>query len=308
MAKITPLKGGANNRVCRIDFDGTRAPLVLKSYFQHPNDLRCRLQAEFEFLMFAWEQGIRCIPQPIRCSHSLNMALYTYLDAELATNMHMTKPFIEKAVNFLAALNENREAGRHLLRASEGCWHPIDYIKTVDKKLQRLLSVPKNSSVEKSLHEFLQEELIPVWRRIKEKIPHQQLCLDIEQEDLIITPSDFGLHNTLIDGTGQPYFIDFEYAGWDDPVKTICDFFLQPKIPISMAYFDFFSQQVARLSKNVNNTLERVDQMMKVNKMKWCCIILNVFIKEGERRREFAQNATFKEKQLDLARNYLEQN
>ena len=43
-------------------------------------------------------------------------------------------------------------------------------------------------------------------------------------EDLQISPSDFGFHNALRTNTG-PVFFDFEFSGWDDPAKTIIDFF-----------------------------------------------------------------------------------
>ena len=42
-----------------------------------------------------------------------------------------------------------------------------------------------------------------------------------------MSPSDFGFHN-VIKKDDFLYFIDFEYAGLDDPVKLICDFYCQP--------------------------------------------------------------------------------
>jgi hypothetical protein len=47
----------------------------------------------------------------------------------------------------------------------------------------------------------------------------------------VISPSDFGLHNAIIDGKGTVHFIDFEYAGWDDLLKTEVDFSEQPCYP-----------------------------------------------------------------------------
>ena len=35
--------------------------------------------------------------------------------------------------------------------------------------------------------------------------------------------------------TGELCFLDFEYAGWDDPAKMVADFFCQPAVPVADA-------------------------------------------------------------------------
>ena len=61
---ITPLTGGANNQVYRIDFT-SRPPLVCKRYFEHPQDKRKRLEAEFSFLSYAQAIGLDNVPLPL---------------------------------------------------------------------------------------------------------------------------------------------------------------------------------------------------------------------------------------------------
>jgi len=50
---------------------------------------------------------------------------------------------------------------------------------------------------------------------------------NISNSNRILSPSDFGLHNTISEKK-KLYFLDFEYFGWDDPIKLICDFFWHP--------------------------------------------------------------------------------
>lgn len=298
------MKGGANNQVYRIDLQ-EGDPVILKSYFQHPQDARPRLKAEFEFLTFGWNQGIRCIPQPIFQDPVQNLALYTYVEGSLASPIHADESFVHSAASFLFALNQKKKSGQHLLDASEACLQTMDFIHTVEKKLSNLLNITDMNPL---LSAFLYQELLPYWAEVKEKTCKAALHhLDPSSEDLFLTPSDFGLHNALITSSKQPCFIDFEYAGWDDPAKTICDFFLQPKIPIPYAYFDAFAQQVASLSANREKTFERTTQMFPVCHVKWCCIILNVFLKTGKSRREFANSdqIAFQENQIELARKHL---
>ena len=66
----------------------------------------------------------------------------------------------------------------------------------------------------------------------------------IAPEERCISPSDFGLHNA-IRTAADIRFIDFEFAGWDDPAKALVNFifslvfqfqeshqhYLQPCIP-----------------------------------------------------------------------------
>lgn len=298
----TFLKGGANNRVYKIELaDSSR--LILKHYFQHPQDLRPRLKAEYEFLAYAWHQGIRTIPKPLANSSQENIALYSFIDGISATPDNSNLAFVEAAITFLLEINRSNSKGNHLPKASEACLQINDYFKIVESRINRFLS-PENEFNPK-FHEFLTERLIPEWESVKNQTCKAALHdLEPSKEDLILSPSDFGLHNTLF--TPTPHFIDFEYAGWDDPAKTICDFFLQPKIPIPFAYFPYFSQKVSNLTKNPEKTEKRALAMLPICKIKWCCIILNVFLKTGKSRRAFAKNDQLESQYINRAKQYLE--
>ena len=51
---------------------------------------------------------------------------------------------------------------------------------------------------------------------------------DLPQEWRSLVPSDFGFHNSLRRKDGSLAFVDFEYFGWDDPVKLSADILLHP--------------------------------------------------------------------------------
>jgi thiamine kinase-like enzyme len=104
-----------------------------------------------------------------------------------------------------------------------------------------------------------------------------------------ISPSDFGFHNALLRDNGSLCFIDFEYAGWDDPAKAIGDFFSHPGVPVSREYFDLFVDHALQPYRDTIGELEvRVRLMEPVFKVKWCCIVLNEFLQSEARRRNFA--------------------
>ncbi len=304
IVRFSLLKGGANNRVYKMVLNSSSV-FVFKHYFQHPQDPRPRLKAEYEFLQFAWRQGIRSIPQPHLQNTSCNAALYSYVEGSLASVKNANASFIRAAIAFLEQVNREKTKARHLLKASESCFRIEDFIAITDKRIDRLLSLPDKTE---KLSYFFHKELIPKWISIKEELCKADLhSLQPSETDYILTPSDFGLHNVLITPQEHPIFIDFEYAGWDDPAKTICDFFLQPKIPIPFSFLDEFAGAISQLTTAPEKTKERALRMLPVCKIKWCCIILNVFLQVGKTRRDFAKSdqSLFQEQQIELARNYL---
>ena len=91
---LTPLKGGANNKVYKIEIENT-PPVILKKYFK---DTRNRLVSEFSFLSYAWNQNIRNIPKPLSCNKRLNMGLYSFIDADHYNSKVFSPSFIDDTV------------------------------------------------------------------------------------------------------------------------------------------------------------------------------------------------------------------
>ena len=56
----------------------------------------------------------------------------------------------------------------------------------------------------------------------------------------------FAFKSDAIVVSNKVFFHDFEYSGWDDPAKTICDFFCQPQVPVNLRYFDEFADSVSK--------------------------------------------------------------
>ncbi len=307
LRQTIPLKGGGNNRVFRLNFDNSPS-LICKHYFQHPDDVRPRLLSEFSFLTYAWNLGLRCIPRPILCNAEHNLALYSFIPGAKVTPQDINYSIIQDVIDFFFTLNRNKNQGTRLPAASESCLSLGDFQVTVERKIASLLSTPENTPLQRDVHQFIKHSLIPKWKHIKSTIIHHDLNKITPQHDLCITPSDFGFHNTLLDHPNKLYFLDFEYAGWDDLTKTTCDFFCQPQVPIPKHYYDQLKTAFVSLTSNPEAYLKRVNDMMPVCQIKWCCIILNVFHKTGIDRRVFSDPLYMdkQEQQLNLAKGYLE--
>ena len=300
---VIPLSGGANNRVYRLDFD-ERPPLVCKHYFQHPDDLRKRLKAEYAFLSYAWEIGLREVPQPLASNEESNQALYSFVPGNPPEKV--TREMVDQALQFFLELNAHKKEAKELLLASESCLMIEDYFSTVERKLSQCREISTDSLLHREVKYFIETSLVPHWELALKNVSFV-FNQAVAQEDLCITPSDFGFHNALID-VNRLYFLDFEYAGWDDPAKTACDFFCQPKIPIPFEYFKKVTEAIAATTQKPEMYLKRIQTMLPICRIKWCCIILNIFQKTGSERRRFSNSNLIEklEKQFKLAKHYLE--
>lgn len=90
----------------------------------------------------------------------------------------------------------------------------------------------------------------------------------------IVSPSDIGVHN-ILKNKSNIKFIDFEYAGIDMATKLIFDLLVQPNYLFQryqivelfngLKRYDFFRESLAL----------RVENLLPINVLKWCCIIAN---------------------------------
>jgi hypothetical protein len=290
---IAPLNGGANNRVARLDTDS--GTYFLKSYFRHPDDLRNRLGAEFAFSQFAWNQGVRCIPQPIACDHAAGLGIFEFIPGEPLSGSTIGAPEVDEALGFFRAVNRGRKdaVAAKLPRGSESCLSLNDHFHMIGCRVARLQTIAVESETDRAAAEFARE-LVPAWERIL-SASRSTAALNCLPSDLpipsgerCVSPSDFGFHNAIRAADGHLRFFDFEYAGWDDPAKMICDFFCQPAVPAPADAFERFARAVAGEFPSSGIHLTRATLLLPLYRVKWVCIMLNEFLPVGSRRREFS--------------------
>ena len=121
----------------------------------------------------------------------------------------------------------------------------------------------------------------------------------------IISPSDFGFHNTLFDKEIL-YFLDFEYAGWDDPAKLICDFVCHPEMPVKDEHSQILKNSLLTWLEEAEKAIERSEILMPLYRLKWCCIMLNEFTPDGQDRRNHASSKFDYSNQLQKSKDYYE--
>jgi hypothetical protein len=295
---IEVIHRGGNNQLYRINCLGQS--YVLKKYFEHPDDRRDRLEAEYTFLKIAIERAPGETPKPLAKSKPDGVALYEFVEGVPVTHAsEVTPTHIKQAADFIAKLNRVGSEGVTLdtLPASEACFSIETHIRRVDDRLDELSGV-RNTDVSNRDFNVFMGKLLARWRLIKAHIMkacrYDQLLdftAELAPSARILSPSDFGFHNALIRNDGSAVFLDFEYAGWDDPAKLIGDFFSQVAIPIDVDYFKVFVETAFSGREDYITLYKRANLLLAVYKIKWCCIVLNVFLAKHLARRKFADSA-----------------
>jgi thiamine kinase-like enzyme len=95
-----------------------------------------------------------------------------------------------------------------------------------------------------------------------------------------MSPSDFGSHNAIKEDSGRIMFIDFEYFGWDDPVKLISDFYWHPGMNLSRELKAKWINLVKDIFKSDVSYELRLSAYLPLYALKWCLILLNEFLPE----------------------------
>lgn len=89
----------------------------------------------------------------------------------------------------------------------------------------------------------------------------------------ILSPSDFGVHNLLVNSsTGALVCVDLEFFGWDDAHKLVLDTLLHPAAIWKRAEAHYFLTGVA---KAMNLSIPRLVDLWPLVCLKWATICLN---------------------------------
>ena len=288
-----PLDGGKNNRVYRVATGGGH--VLLKSYFRHPDDPRDRLGTEFAFARFAWDHGVRCIPQPLACDPAGGLGLFEFVVGRRLNAGEVAADHVTQALDFFVALNYSKADAAALPNGSEACFSLEDHFRTIARRVERLKAIEPKTELDREAVEFVGGQFFPVaalaFDTARRQLDAQNLDIEtsLDSANRCLSPSDFGYHNALLAASdGKLRFLDFEYAGWDDPSKLVGDFFCQPTAPAPMSEFERFARTVAEAMPDPELHYTRAKLLLPIYRVKWVCILLNDFLPVGGSRRAFA--------------------
>ena len=281
--------GGRNSRIWLVR-SGEQA-FALKQYPSRRNDPRDRLSTEVGALRLMERHSIETVPRVVGVDGERGYALLSWIDGRDV--VEVCDADIDAAVVFLASIHRLRTTpwATEQPLAAEACLCGEEIERQIRQRLTGLMDVARGES---ELFDFLEgsfsirlAEAGPQARK-KAAMAGLDFAAELPQEWRSLVPSDFGFHNSLRRSDGSLAFVDFEYFGWDDPVKLTADILLHPGRTLLPAQRTRFRSAASRLYGDDPGFASRLSAYLPLFGLRWVLILLNEFIPERWQRRVLA--------------------
>lgn len=287
VSSVESVYGGRNSRVFRIEAEKRR--YALKLYASHA-DNRDRLDAEIAAYRFFALEGVGTVPALVAADRTLGAALYEWVEGVSVCPPGMTAGVteIDAAVDFLRSLHGLRGsvAAATLSDAAEACLAPSELLAQIERRRNRLLT-DADRCIEPMVGGEAGRILAMAAVRARCLCADANVAFDapLPTAHRTLSPSDFGFHNARRRPDGQLVFLDFEYFGWDDPVKLTADFLLHPGMALGERERERFRIGVGAFYGEDPLYHIRLDALLPLYALRWCMIVLNEFLPERWRQR-----------------------
>jgi len=287
---LEEISGAGNHRVYRVDGDnGTR--FALKTYFSGGHDGGARLSAEFKGLSYLWSEGLRTIPEPMAADRDAQCALFGWIDGESVKTP--TPADIDAASDFVRSLRDiaRQGAANDLPLAREACLSADElYLQVAGRRARLEREAAFRGDLSEFLRDTFDDTLHVTWSKARKGLCDAGISLnqDLPAAHRTLSPSDFGFHNAVRSDDGALVFCDFEYFGWDDPVKLVSDFVLHPGMAIGPRFATRFEKQAAAIFSDDPTFAVRLRLLKPLYALRWALITLNEFVPERWAQRAFA--------------------
>jgi hypothetical protein len=302
---LAPARAGGNNRLFRVETERGE-PFALKTYVRQASDPRDRLGTEFMALEFLHRHGITCVPRPIAADAAAGCALHEWIEGEPPA---ADREALAAALALLGALDRVRGApdAARLPPASEACLSAGELVAQIERRLAALTAV---AGAHPELAAFLRRfrrALDTAIAEAQESYARAGIAFEapIDPENRRLCPSDFGFHNALVRGDGTVIFLDFEYFGWDDPVKVTSDFVLHPGMQLTAEHRHRFVLGATDIFAADPSFAHRLDACLPLYALRWTMILLNEYLPDRWQRRVLAgfrgERSLVLRRQLDKA-------
>lgn len=267
-AQVFGAPAGGNSAVRRVEAGGDAH--ALKIYPPRTAaDARDRLGVERLALELFARHGIRCVPRWLGAD-----------DAAARLEWIEGVPIIEPdagdldaALAFIADVKglaaREPDGGASLPLASEACLSGVEILRQLDARRERLGA--RLSGVAPVRARVRAEALA----RATYRNAGLHFATPLAPYHRCLVPADLGFHNALREtGTGRVVFFDFEYFGWDDPVKLAADFLLHPGHRLSAELAQRFADGMRGLFAADETFATRLQALLPLYAVRWALILL----------------------------------
>jgi hypothetical protein len=249
IAKINTLvraTDGGNFGTYIIGDSRNQVKFVLKIFPANRLETRLRWLREVNFLR--WAESIDCpafSPRLIALSHTRGWIIMSHLEGQKVKDL--SPELILRAAEIFRKIFEHSSGRKKLpILAKDAFLNRVRIQREMHRRRESLEKCLK----EKNLRCECPIQLSETFHFYTPDKVEQDINVSIEFRNqvhnwlgfsLVMTPSDVGFHNCLLDArTGDLSLFDFEYSGLDSPLKTMLDFIFQPELHLNSHLADVF--------------------------------------------------------------------
>ena len=199
-------------------------------------------------------------------------------DPYLSIVKNPTVSHLQDSASFISKLSNNISLAKSFIKfdAVDGFSSLTRHIYSIRQRFSLMSTdhIPSSYKLEaKKLLDIFELRINEVEAKVTSEIESGFISDSIMPHDRWVSPSDFGFHNAIYTSK-RIMFIDFEFAGWDDPSKTVLDFWMQPRVKIPNIWISIITSLLIYHKKD--HLLTRLLSASYIFELKWAAIILSV--------------------------------
>lgn len=280
--QLIPCRSGRNSRVYKVTCGNDT--FALKSYPPKASDPRDRFGTEISALKFYEANNNPYAPRLLGVDVLHGVALMEWVDGCFINTP--TSDDVDCAIDFIARTHADEiNGGDGFGLATEPCLCGEDLDRHLVLRIEKFISIARQ---EPELNRFLVDELAHVLERARNYAHGTDFSRKLPRYKQSLIPADFGFHNAIKAADGYMHFIDFEYFGWDDPVRLAADFLLHPGMALDDENKSRFRRGMIDIFQADAEFEQRLLQLMPLYGIRWALILLNEFLPDRWQARVFA--------------------
>ena len=238
-----------------------------------------RMRIETNALNLLRENNLNNVPQVFGLSKKYNCAIFTWIEGKNITRFN-TK-YIDQAISFQKRIKRiGKSISYRKVNIGIGTFFSAKGLLLDIEERYRLLT----TKCDKNFSLFLKKEFYPIYQKasnlIKYNFIRNKIGFDKDtlHKNRVLTQQDFGFQNCLVKD-GKLFFVDFEYFGWDDPVKFTADTLQHPNLVNISTNLKYFSREFYKVYVNSSFDKKRFSFVYNLHGLRWCLIVGNIFLR-----------------------------
>ena len=288
---VLPVLGGRNNRLFRVC--SSRGHYAMKLY--DPGDgtgWECFARETRALAFLADTVLADCVPAVLAADPAECAALFEWVTGEVPAPRRAGEiAQLQHVVQSLLMISRGPVAAA-FPPALDACGTPAELVRQIEARRARLGELAVDPGLTLWLGRF-----DALWHRVRTPLLAPQ-----DPARLVLSPADFGFHNSLRRPDGRLVFVDFEYFGWDDPVRLVADLLWHPGMAITPAEAgSIYTTAQAAFGACDGGFAQRFARAWPAIGLRWSLNLLNEFLPERRRRGQRADPVVAKRRQLDKA-------